>query len=380
MKYLIIASYPASILKFRGALIKALQDKGFEIHVAAPEFEVYPEECDSLIALGYTVHDIPMQRTGTNPLKDAKTLSALYLLMKKIKPDYVLGYTIKPVIYGSLAAKLARVPHIFALITGLGYAFSGAEEVGYKKSKLQKVMHQLYAAALMTVDKVFFQNPDDQVLFKKMGILKPSTPSTVVNGSGVNVTEYSVAPISTENDVPVPRFLLIARLLGAKGVREYAQAAAIIKSRHPSVQFDLVGWVDDNPDAIAQRELDTWIEDGLVNFLGKLNDVKPAIADSSVYVLPSYREGTPRTVLEAMAMGRAVITTDAPGCRETVVDGHNGYLVPVKDVDALAAAMERFITDPQLIASMGSAARQVAMDKFDVNTVNQMMLTEMGIQ
>ncbi|MGE6392581.1 glycosyltransferase family 4 protein [Psychrobacter pacificensis] len=380
MKFLIIASYPASILKFRGALIVAIQDAGFEIHIAAPEFEVYPEECDSLIALGYTVHDIPMQRTGTNPLKDAKTLSALYLLMKKIKPDYVLGYTIKPVIYGSLAAKLARVPHIFALITGLGYAFSGAEEKGYKKSNLQKVMHQLYAAALLTTDKVFFQNPDDQALFKKMGILKPSTPSTVVNGSGVNVSEYSVAPLPTENDVPVPRFLLIARLLGAKGVSEYAQAAAMIKSRYPSVQFDLVGWVDDNPDSIEQRELDAWIEDGLFNFLGKLNDVKPAIADSSVYVLPSYREGTPRTVLEAMAMGRAVITTDAPGCRETVIDGYNGYLVPVKDADALAEAMQKFIDEPELIVKMGRAARQVAMDKFDVNTVNQRMLTEMGIQ
>lgn len=380
MKFLIIASYPASILKFRGALIKALQDKDFEIHVAAPEFGDYPDEYQALKDLGYRVHNIAMQRTGTNPKKDIKTIIELYRLMTKIKPDYVLGYTIKPVIYGSLAAKLARVPHIFALITGLGYAFSGADEVGYKKSNLQKVMHQLYAAALMTADKVFFQNPDDQALFKKMGILKPSTPSTVVNGSGVNVSEYSVAPLPTENGTPVPRFLLIARLLGAKGVREYAKAAAIIKSRHLNVQFDLVGWVDDNPDAIEQRELDAWIDDGLVNFLGKLNDVKPAIADSSVYVLPSYREGTPRTVLEAMAMGRAVITTDAPGCRETVVDSHNGYLVPVKDVDALAAAMEKFITDPDLITNMGSAARQVAMDKFDVNAVNQMMLTEMGIQ
>lgn len=380
MRFLIIASYPASILKFRGSLIKALQDKGFEIHIAAPEFEIFPEEYDSLTALGYVAHPIPMQRTRTNPLNDAKTLSALYLLMKKIKPSHVMGYTIKPVVYGSLAAKLARVPHRFALITGLGYAFQGADEQDYKKSNLQKIMHKLYSVALASTHKAFFQNPDDQALFRKMGILKPSTPSTVVNGSGVNVSEYSVAPLPTENDVPVPRFLLIARLLGAKGVREYAQAAAIIKSRHPNVRFDLVGWVDDNPDAIEQRELDAWIEYGLFNFLGKLNDVKPAIADSSVYVLPSYREGTPRTVLEAMAMGRAVITTDAPGCRETVVDGHNGYLVPVKDVDALAAAMERFITDPQLIASMGSAARQVAMDKFDVNTVNQMMLMEMGIK
>jgi glycosyltransferase involved in cell wall biosynthesis len=380
MKFLFIASYPASILRFRGALIAAIKDTGFEVHVAAPDFGAYPDEHQVLKDLGYYVHDITMQRTGTNPKKDLKTIIELYRLMTKVKPDYVLGYTIKPVIYGSLAAKLARVPHIFALITGLGYAFSGAEEVGYKKSNLQKVMHQLYAAALMTADKVFFQNPDDQALFKKMGILKPSTPSTVVNGSGVNVSEYSVAPLPTENDVPVPRFLLIARLLGAKGVREYAQAAAIIKSRHPNVQFDLVGWVDDNPDAIEQRELDAWIENGLFNFLGKLTDVKPAIADSSVYVLPSYREGTPRTVLEAMAMGRGVITTDAPGCRETVVDGHNGYLVPVKDAHALAEAMQKFIDEPELIAKMGRAARQVAMDKFDVNTVNQMMLTEMGIQ
>tara|TARA_R100000935_G_scaffold19518_1_gene37510 strand:+ start:22730 stop:23869 length:1140 start_codon:yes stop_codon:yes gene_type:complete len=379
MKFLIIASYPASILQFRGALIAAIKDAGFEVHIAAPDFGDYPDEQQALKDLGYRVHNIAMQRTGTNPKKDLKTIIELYRLMAKVKPDYVLGYTIKPVIYGSLAAKLARVPHIFALITGLGYAFSGAEEKGYKKSNLQKVMHQLYAAALLTTDKVFFQNPDDQALFKKMGILKPSTPSTVVNGSGVNVSEYSVAPLPTENDVPVPRFLLIARLLGAKGVREYAKAAAIIKSRHPNVRFDLVGWVDDNPDAIEQRELDAWIEDGLFNFLGKLNDVKPAIADSSVYVLPSYREGTPRTVLEAMAMGRPIITTDAPGCRETVIDGYNGYLVPVKAVEELAAAMERFIVNPELIIEMGKASRQLVEEKFDVHAVNQSMLEAMGL-
>lgn len=379
MKFLIIASYPASILKFRGALIAAIHEAGFEIHIAAPDFGDYPDEQQALKDLGYRVHNIAMQRTGTNPKKDIRTIVELYSLMTKVKPDYVLGYTIKPVIYGSLAAKLARVPHIFALITGLGYAFSGAEEEGYKKSNLQKVMHQLYAAALLTTDKVFFQNPDDQALFKKMGILKPSTPSTVVNGSGVNVSEYSVAPLPIENDVPVPRFLLIARLLGAKGVLEYAQAAAIIKSRHPNVQFDLVGWVDDNPDAIEQRELDTWIDDGLVNFLGKLNDVKPAIAASSIYVLPSYREGTPRTVLEAMAMGRPIITTDAPGCRETVIDNYNGYLVPVKAVDELVLAMEKFILNPDLIVSMGMASRALAEKKFDVHSVNKSMLKAMGL-
>ena len=379
MKFLIIASYPASILKFRGNLIKALQDKGFEIHIVAPEFEVFPEEYENLTALGYVVHPIPMQRTGTNPLNDAKTLSALYLLMKKIQPSHVMGYTIKPVIYGSLAAKLARVPNRFALITGLGYAFQGTDEQDYKKSTLQKIMHKLYSVALASTHKVFFQNPDDEALFRTMKILQPNASTTVVNGSGVDISEYSVQPFTTIDDILIPRFLLIARLLGDKGIREYAQAAKIIKEKYPQAQFDLVGWIDDNPDAIEQKELDNWINAGLFNFWGKLDDVKPAIAASSIYVLPSYREGTPRTVLEAMAMGRPIITTDAPGCRETVIDGYNGYLVPVKAVEELAAAMERFIVNPELIIEMGKASRQLVEEKFDVNAVNQSMLEAMGL-
>lgn len=379
MKFLIIASYPASVLKFRGALIKALQDKGFEINIAAPEFENYPEERESLTGLGYVVHDIPMQRTGTNPVIDAKTLLALYQLMKEIRPDYMMAYTIKPVVYGSLAAKLARVPHRFALITGLGYAFQGADEQNYKKSNLQKIMHKLYSVALASTHKVFFQNPDDEALFKSMGILMPKASTTVVNGSGVDISEYSVQPFATIDDILIPRFLLIARLLGDKGVREYAQAAKIIKDKYPQAQFDLVGWIDDNPDAIEQKELDNWINAGLFNFWGKLDDVKPAIAASSIYVLPSYREGTPRTVLEAMAMGRPIITTDAPGCRETVIDGYNGYLVPVKAVEELAAAMERFIVNPALVIKMGKASRQLVEEKFDVDAVNQSMLETMGL-
>ena len=379
MKFLIIASYPASILKFRGALISAIQQARFEIHIAAPEFSEYPEERDSLIALGYTVHDIPMQRTGTNPIADAKTLFALYSLMKDIKPSHVMGYTIKPVIYGSLAAKIARVPHRFALITGLGYAFQGADDRDYKKSNLQKVMHKLYSLALVSTHKVFFQNPDDEALFRTMSILKPDALTTVVNGSGVDISEYSVQPFATIDDILAPRFLLIARLLGDKGVREYAQAARIIKEKYPQAQFDLVGWVDDNPDAIKQQELDSWVDNGLFNFWGKLADVKPAIAASAIYVLPSYREGTPRTVLEAMAMGRPIITTDAPGCRETVIDGYNGYLVPVKAVEELAAAMECFIVNPELIIEMGKASRQLVEKKFDVDAVNKAMLEAMGL-
>ena len=378
MKFLIIASYPVSILKFRGPLIKALQDEGFEIHIAAPEFDSHPEEVKALKNLGYILHAIPMHRTGTNPLKDATALLSLYFIMKKVKPSHILAYTIKPVIYGTLAAKAARVPNRFALITGLGYAFQQVEETG-KRSRLQKLIHTLYKQALSQTSKVFFQNPDDLNLFKKLKLLSPATPTVVVNGSGVDIAEYKVArfPITADNK-PELRFLLIARLLGAKGVREYVKAAKIIKSKNPQVQFDLVGWVDDNPDSIKQQELDQWIDDKIVNFWGKLADVRPAITKSSVYVLPSYREGTPRTVLESMAMGRPIITTDTPGCRETVIDGHNGYLVKVQSVDDLVQAMQKFINNPDLISQMGKASRVMAEEKFDVHAVNKVMLHEMA--
>ncbi|MGP9635795.1 glycosyltransferase family 4 protein [Psychrobacter sp. AOP3-A1-26] len=379
MKFLIIASHPVSIVKFRGELIKAINNSGYEIHIAAPEFEQYPALLEQLSLLGYTVHNIPMQRTGTNPAVDAKTFLALYRLMKAIKPDYMLGYTIKPVIYGLLAAKMARVPHRFALITGLGYAFQGADEQGYKKSNIQKIMHKLYSVALASTHKVFFQNPDDEALFKSMSIIQPTASSTIVNGSGVDLSEYSVQPFPVSDDKPLPKFLLIARLLGDKGVREYAQAARLIKAKYPQAQFDLVGPIDSNPSAISQNELDSWLEEELFNYWGKVRDVRPAIAASSIYVLPSYREGTPRTVLEAMAMGRPIITTDAPGCRETVINGYNGYLVPVKTVNELAAAMERYIVTPQLIVQMGAASRQLVEDKFDVHAVNRTMLKEMDI-
>ncbi|SMO55781.1 Glycosyl transferases group 1 [Alcanivorax sp. DSM 26295] len=163
-------------------------------------------------------------------------------------------------------------------------------------------------------------------------------------------------------------------------MREYAEAAQRVKATYPEAVFRLVGWIDDNPDAITQRELDQWVDSGVLEFLGRLDDVRPAIADCSVYVLPSYREGTPRTVLEAMAMGRPVITTDAPGCRETVVDGDNGFLVPVKDIQALADAMIKMIDSPGLVAKMGERSRQIAETKYDVHRVNAAMLEGMGIQ
>lgn len=379
MKFLMISSFLPSVLNFRGKLLEAIQKKGFEVHIIAPDLALFKVEHKKLEALGYHVHEVTMQRTGTNPIADIKTLGAMYKLIKKIKPDYVLSYTIKPVIYGTLATWLAKVPHRFALITGLGYAFQNVEH-GSKRSFFQKVVHGLYQQALSHSHKVFFQNPDDLKLFKDLKLLQPNLPTVIVNGSGVNVTNFNVLPFPVNpRNTPKLSFLLIARLLGDKGVREYAEAAKLINQQHPEVEFHLVGWIDENPAAIQQTELDTWIADSRLKYWGKLSDVRPAIAESSVYVLPSYREGTPRTVLEAMAMGRAIITTDAPGCRETVIQGENGFLVEVKSVTGLVDAMQQFIHKPELIEQMGQRSREIALNKYDVHQVNQHMMTEMGL-
>ncbi|NNH79060.1 glycosyltransferase family 4 protein [Acinetobacter sp. ANC 5380] len=376
MKFLMICSYLPSALNFRGKLLEAIQAKGYEIHVFAPNLTDFADELNQLQQLGYQIHEIPMQRTGTNPIKDLKTLMVMYRLIHQIKPDVVLSYTIKPVIYGTLAAWLAKVPKCFALITGLGYAFQNVESG--KRSIFQKMVYGLYGYALKHADKVFFQNPDDLKLFQDMHLLEAHKPTVVVNGSGVNVQDFDVMPLPlNDQGIVKASFLLIARLLGDKGVREYAEAARIIKAKYPETEFHLVGWIDDNPSAISQAELDTWVSEKTVNYWGKLSDVRPAIAASSVYVLPSYREGTPRTVLEAMAMGRAVITTDAPGCRETVANGVNGYLVGVKSVDDLVQSMQYFIEDPKLITYMGQRSREIALNKYDVHQVNKHMMTEM---
>lgn len=379
MKFLMISSYLPSVLNFRGKLLEAIAAQGHEVVVIAPNHADFPEQVTALTQLGYMVLEVPMQRTGTNPLADLNTLFALYRVIRRVQPDMVLSYTIKPVIYGTWAAWLARVPQRFALITGLGYAFQRGEEQA--KSLFQRAVHGLYKKALTYSDKVFFQNPDDLALFRHMNLIECNKPAVVVNGSGVDLAKFDQVELPRQTSgQPKVAFLLIARLLGDKGVREYAAAAAKIKATHPEIEFHLVGWIDQNPSAIDQKELDQWVQEQRVTYWGKLTDVRPAIAATSVYVLPSYREGTPRTVLEAMAMGRAVITTDAPGCRETVIEGENGHLVAVKSVDALVNAMQQCIDQPARVEDMGQRSREIALTKYDVHRVNAHMLTEMGVK
>lgn len=376
MRFLLIAGLAESVLNFRGALIEAVRARGIEVHVAIPavvDSALGMNPCrPALEAAGLVVHEIAMQRTGTSLKADLRMLMQLRRTMARVKPDFVLGYTVKPVIYGLLAAWLARVPRRFALITGLGYAFQG----GAERRTLQSIAQFLYALALKRANLVFFQNDDDRQLFVERRIVPAHVQTCVVNGSGVKLEDFKVAPLP----LGPPVFLLIARLLGDKGVREYVEAARAVRAEAPGVRLQIVGWIDSNPDAITQSELDGWIAEGCIEYLGRLSDVRPAIAASSVYVLPSYREGTPRTVLEAMAMGRPIITTDAPGCRQTVVEGDNGFLVPVKSAAALTQAMRRFIDRPELVKRMGARSRLLAQEKYDVHKVNEVMLREMGIQ
>jgi glycosyltransferase involved in cell wall biosynthesis len=366
---IIFGSYADSLLNFRGSLLRALVANGYVVTAIAPAASLDVQR--KLAAIGVSYRDIPLNRTGLNPFSDIKTFWSLIFLFREIKPDVTISYTIKPVIYGALASWLAKVPRRFSLVTGLGYTFQSESQLGC----IHKLVKWLYTLALSKVDKVFFQNPDDETFFRESGMLGLNIPSCVVNGSGVDLASFPVEPLP--NGLPI--FLLIARLLGEKGVREYAEASRLIRTTHPNVQCFLVGWLDSNPDTIKQVELDKWIAEGSVIFLGRLADVRATIAASSVYVLPSYREGTPRTVLEAMSMGRAIITTDAPGCRETVVDGENGFLVPIKSSDALLQAMLKFVHNKKLSTSMGSRSRQIAEDKYDVHKVNAMMLQEMGL-
>jgi len=254
----------------------------------------------------------------------------------------------------------------------MGFVLADSRVV--KRRLLQAVAIQLYRYALRGNVRVFFQNPDNRRAFIERQILRDEARTVLINGSGVDLDMFRSAPLNLN-----PSFLMIARLLNEKGVREYAESARRVASRNENASFCLVGWIDGGGDSIDQASLDQWVADGVIQYLGKLDDVRPAISASSVYVLPSYHEGTPRSVLEAMAMGRPIITTDVPGCRETVIDGVNGFLVPPRDPVALAAAMRRFIDDPSLIPRMGSESRRIAEEKYDVHKVNQVILDAMGL-
>lgn len=369
MKIVVLASFTKSLVHLRSELLAGLVAAGHEVIACAPgEEERFVSRVRSL---GVRYQPIHLDRTGTNPLSDLGYLREMVRFFRRERPDVVFSYTAKPVIFGSLAARLAGVPRIFSMITGLGYAFASKQ---LKQRLVSIVMRGLYRLGLAVNRKVFFQNPDDMALFTGWGLV-PASRTVLINGSGVNLDHYRLAPLSL--DPPV--FLLIGRMLKDKGVLEFGAAATALKQRYPRALFRLLGPHDDHPASVPWILIQGWIDEGIVEYLPETEDIRPAMAQAGIYVLPSYREGTPRSVLEAMAMGRPVVTTDAPGCRETVVDGDNGFLVPVADAEALATAMERFILEPGLIEKMGKRGREIAEEKYDVRKVNAVIMNTMGL-
>ena len=368
----IISHYAPSLLGFRGALIKKLTKSGVRILALAPDFN--DQTRAAIAALGAEPIDSPMSRTGMNPLVDAFNTWRLMRLLKKLRPDVTLGYTIKPVIFGSIAAKLAGVPRRFAMVEGLGYVFTpGAGGFSFKRRILKRLVLWLYRIGMAQADKVIFLNADDPAELVAERVL-PKEKCFLLGGIGVDLAQWPMHPPVLS---PVT-FMLVARLLREKGVEDYAAAARLVKQQHPQARFILLGGLDENPGSITQAEVQAWVDEGLIEWPGH-TAVPPWLAQTSVFVLPSYREGVPASTQEAMAMGRAIITTDVPGCRETVVDGENGFLVPVRDPQALAQAMCQFIEQPELIARMGARSRQLAEEKYDVHKVNARLLQMMGL-
>jgi glycosyltransferase involved in cell wall biosynthesis len=371
LKIVVLGNTARHLLTFRGPMLAAMAAAGHDVTAIGPveDDEVRRE----LGARGVAYETLAFERTRMNPLAEGQTIIALVRRLRQHRPDVFFGYTIKPVIYGGVAARLAGVPHRYALLSGLGYAFLGQERLG--RRVFGQLVGQMYRVGLAGCDAVFFQNPDDMRDFERLGLLPDRARRVLVNGSGVDLDEFRAAPLP---DGP-PVILFAGRLLRDKGIFELVAAARLVKQRRPDVRFHLLGFLDHNPASATQAELDGWSREGIVEYLGETNDVRPYLAKATALVLPSYREGTPRSVLEAMAVGRPVVVTDVPGCRETVVDGDNGYLVAVKDPAALAAAILRLLADPARLRQMAARSRAIAEAKYDARKVSAAMLRAMNL-
>ena len=357
------------IVRFRGWLIRDLIAAGHRVYGCAP---ADPALARQLAALGATFVPISIARTGTNPLRDVGDVARLARLMRSLQADIVLSYSTKANVVGTLAARLAAVPRVFVMVEGLGYAFT--EGGGIRRRLLRSVLSVGFSVAFRLADGVFVLNDTDRDFVRAQGFVGKRQPVIKINGTGIDLGEFARTPVTNPGQ---PRFLLIARLLREKGIPEFAAAARLLRAEFPHARFQLVGRFDSNPGALGQPEVAGWQEEGLIEYLGETDDVRPFLHACTVYVLPSWREGMPRTIMEALSVGRAVVTTDVPGCRETVVDGENGFLVPARDPQALAAAMRRFIVAPDLAVRMAEASRKIAETRFDVSEVNRQMLRTM---
>lgn len=359
-KILLTANIAFTIANFRTELINSIVDNGNSVKA------LFPHDGDIEAGLNkITVESIDyrLNRKGMNPLSDFKTLFDLYMIYKREKPDIVLNFTIKPTVYSSIACGILGIP-VYSNITGLGYVFTDKR---LKARIVNQIVIALYKVALRFNKKVFFQNSDDRDLFVQKRIL-PLSKTQIINGSGVNLQKFIIPALVKKNR---NSFVFVGRLLKDKGIGELIKAMEIVKYKIPDARLYIAGGTDNNPNSFTQEDIDKWSTSGLVEYMGLVQDVRSLLLQSEVFVLPSYREGTPRSTLEAMALGLPIITTDVPGCRETVIEGGNGFLVPLKDYKKLAQRMIELALDDVKRKSMGERSLELVREKYDVHKVNQ---------
>ncbi|ODP33352.1 glycosyltransferase family 4 protein [Pandoraea sp. ISTKB] len=356
-----------SIYNFRRGPIAAMLAAGHPVHVAAPDDEFALK----LAQMGCVVHRVPMSAKGQNPLQDLGLMWRLYRLYRQVRPAVIFHYTIKPNIYGAIAARFARIPAV-SMTTGLGYVF-------IRESLTTRLARQLYRVAFRHTLENWFLNVEDHRAFVDGGLVALAK-TRLLPGEGVDLTHFARAPwpssaaaSETPPDAPPSpmRFLLIARLLRDKGVMEYVEAARTLRAEMPHLTFQILGAADvENPTAISRAEVDAWQREGVIEYLGTTGDVRPFIANAHCVVLPSYREGLSRTLLEAAAMGRPLVATDVPGCRDVIDDGVTGHLVPARDASALTACLRRTALTPSTsLKQMGDAGRAKVAREFDEHVV-----------
>ncbi|MDQ0917491.1 glycosyltransferase family 4 protein [Paenibacillus sp. V4I5] len=368
-KIVFIVPYSKYYINFSWDLLKSLINEGNEITALAPDDSFHEE----LAAIGVKLIKTPLNNTGLNIFYDIYSLYMLVKRLKSIEPHLVMCYSLKPILYGTYASRLAKVKSTFSFVTGIGYVFIGNT---FLHKILLTIVKILYKFSLKYSNKVFFENPDDLSLFKSLRLLGKENEAVIVNGSGVDINKFTYSPPKVN---PIS-FLVISRIIFDKGILEFIEAAKILKQKYPQIKFKILGPFVKNPSSIKKEIIHEWVNQGVIEYLGETTDVRPFIADSSVFVLPSYREGTPKSTLEAMAMGLPVVTTDCPGCRETVQNNVNGFLIPAKDCEALAMAMEKFIINPSIIPIMGIKSREIAVRKYDVRKVNHFIKKNIGLE
>ena len=366
-KFLLISPKNRTVYNFRGDLLLSIQKCGYETFVTGPN----RDNVDKIEALGCRFFEIPMNKNGVNVLADLRYLWRLWRLMRQEQPDVVFGYTIKPVIYGSIAAWLAGVPKRNAMVTGAGYLFASKS---FKASILRRISFVLYRMGLGAASSVIFQNKDDEDEFVEHRLCK-RRKCHVVNGSGVNMEKFAPSPYPQ-----VSTFFMLGRMIYSKGVMDYLEAAKMVKERYPNSRFMLLGKIEAMQDGVEKEEVASYVEAGIVEHFPETDQIACYYAQTSVFVLPTaYREGTPRVILEAMASARPIITTKTPGCKETVVEGQNGFFVPVHDAKALAAVMEYFIVHPERVVEMGMKSLEICREKYEVSIINRRMLEIMSV-